>query len=94
MAALTPARTAARAIAITKDLQPKPRLYTLYSFKCINIDPIRRLNTVIFDEEKSLSGAADVADIDSSSNAIFERITEVSFLCRVESPLGWSSKSL
>ena len=54
----------------------------------------RRSDIVIFDEEKSLSGAADIAGIESTSKAILERFGES--LCCVDSShhLRTSSKSL
>jgi hypothetical protein len=54
----------------------------------------RRSDIVIFDEEKSLSGAADIAGIESTSKAILERFGKS--LCCVDSShhLRTSSKSL
>src|ERR1700709_1101326 len=54
----------------------------------------RRSDIVIFDEEKSLSGAADIAGIESTSRAILERFGKS--LCCVDSShhLRTSSKSL
>ena len=54
----------------------------------------RRSDIVIFDEEKSRSGAADIAGIEMTSNAILERFGKS--LCCVDSShyLRTSSKSL